>query len=93
MLNIIVNDASLSGGSAIASYTVLSSDNITSIASNLASAINNNSSLQTIGVTATSYNNVIVIASASPNTTTYNARLANSSGTGYATESVNFNLN
>ncbi len=45
VLNIVVNDAGLSGGSATVSYTVLSSDTKTSIASNLTSAINNNASL------------------------------------------------
>ncbi len=93
VLNIIINDANLTGGSATVSYTVLSSDTKTSIASNLTNAINSNTSLKTLGVTATSYNNVIVIASASPNTTTYNASSSNSGGNGYATESVNFNLN
>ncbi len=93
LLNIVVKDQGLSGGAVTASYTVASGDTTTSIATNLASTINNNSSLKTLGVTATSYNSVIVISSASTNATTYNVSSSNSTGTGYATESINFNLN
>jgi RHS repeat-associated protein len=71
VLTVTVYDAGLSGGSTAVSYTVLSSDNLTTIASGLASAINGNSSLSSLGVSATAVSTVVNIKSTSTNLTTY----------------------
>ena len=95
VLNIIVIDPGLTNGSVTVSYTVQSGALLPAIANGLASAINSNVSLQTLGVKATSNTNssIFAITSASPNTTTYNQSSSNSSGSGYASELVSFNIN
>ena len=89
-VTITVVDPALSGGSKSKTYTVLSGDNLNSIAAALASAINGDSALSTLGVTATSAGPVVNIVSASTNVTNYTT--STSSG---ATEamSVSPNLN
>lgn len=71
VLSITTYDAGLSGGSETDTYTVQASDTLTSIASGIASAINADSSLSAIGVTATSVGTVVNIKSVSLNATTY----------------------
>ena len=86
VLTITVLDASLPGGQVPISYTVQSSDTLNSVATNLASNINSNTSLQAIGVSATANSAVITIKSTSPNGTSYTA----STSTG-ATETITLN--
>jgi RHS repeat-associated protein len=88
VLTIKVLDTALSGGSEPVSYTATSGDTLTSIASALASAINGDGSLATLGVTATSFGAVVNIASASTNATNYSTSLS----TG-ATETLNISPN
>ena len=76
-------DSGLAGGTQAISYTVLSGDNLTSIATALTSAINGNSALSNQGISATSSGTVITITSNSPNATTYVP-----SYSGSATESI-----
>ena len=83
VLTILVCDAGLSGGQESVSYTVLSADTLATIASGIASAINADSALSAIGVTATAVSTVVNIKSASTNATTYTQSV--SSG---ATETV-----
>ena len=71
VLTILVCDAGLSGGQESVSYTVLSADTLATIASGIASAINADSALSAIGVTATAVSTVVNINSASTNATTY----------------------
>ena len=71
VLTLKVLDAALSGGSESVTYTVLSGDTLTSIATGLKSAVNADSSLSTAGITATSASTVVAISSTSKNATTY----------------------
>ena len=71
VLTISVYDAGLSGGQESVSYTVQSSDTLAGMASGMASAINADSALSAIGVTATVVSTVVNIKSASTNATTY----------------------
>lgn len=87
VLTITAHDPALSGGSSSASYTVLVGDSLSTIASGLASAVNANSNLSTLGVTATASAQVIRVASTSANTTTY----TQSENTG-ATETIVFGI-
>jgi len=82
-LTVNVFDQALSGGKETVSYSVLSGDTLTSIAAALASAINGDSNLSAIGVSATSNSTVLAIESLSPNVTTYSQSV--SSG---ATETI-----
>lgn len=54
VLTLTINDSSLPAGSVAVAYTVLSGDNLESIAAGLSTAINANSNLQGLGVTASS---------------------------------------
>jgi RHS repeat-associated protein len=83
VLKVIVFDSALSTGSETVPYTVLSGDTVTSIATNVAAAINADSNLSNIGVTASSSSTIVSIESVSPNLTTY----AQSANTG-ATETI-----
>lgn len=87
VITVNVYDAGLSGGTETITYTVLSGDTLTSIASGIASAINADTNLQAIGVSATSANTVVTVASNSVNATTL--REHTSSG---ATEIVSLNI-
>ncbi len=71
VLTLTVYDAGLSGGTQAVSYTVLSSDTLKTIATALATAINGNSNLSGIGVTAAANSTVVNIKSASINATSY----------------------
>jgi RHS repeat-associated protein len=83
VLTVNVFDQALSGGKETVSYSVLSGDSLTSIAAALASAINGDTNLSNIGVSASSNSTVLSIESLSPNVTTYSQSV--SSG---ATETI-----
>lgn len=83
VLTITVYDAGLSGGSEAVAYTILSGDNLTSIATNMAAAINADTNLQNINVTATSSGAVVFVDSSSISATTYTKSLS-----GGATETL-----
>lgn len=82
-LTITVFDAGLSGGSKAVNYVVLAGDTLTSIATNIAAAINADTALQTVSVSATSSSTVLNIASASGSATTYAKSIS-----GGATETI-----
>lgn len=86
-MTISVFDAGLPGGDEDVTYVVQSGDNLASITSGLASAINANSNLQGIGVTASSSGTLLTITSVSRNATRY--LTSKSSG---ATETILFDL-
>ncbi len=86
VITITFTDPNLSGGSHAVSYTVTGTDTLTSIATNLATAITADTTLGSLGVNATSSANVVNIKSLSPSITTYS-----SSVSGSATETVAFN--
>jgi RHS repeat-associated protein len=71
VMSLTTYDTGLSSGSELVSYTVHSGDTTSTIASALASAINGDSHLSAIGVTAAAVNNVLNITSTSTNLTTY----------------------
>lgn len=67
----VVYDAGLSGGSRTVTYTVLSGDTLTSIATGVANAINADGTLSAQGITASSSGTVVSLKSSSLNATTY----------------------
>ncbi|MBK9774265.1 MAG: LysM peptidoglycan-binding domain-containing protein [Candidatus Obscuribacter sp.] len=71
VLTITTFDPALAGGSEPVNYTVQAGDTLTTIATNLAAAINADTALQAIAVSATSSGTVLNIKSASANATTY----------------------
>ena len=83
VLTLTVYDAGLSGGSEAVAHTVLSGDTLTSIATNLTAAINANTNLQAVNVSATSSGTVVFVKSSSINATTYAKSLS-----GGATETI-----
>ena len=83
MLTLNFYDAALSGGKETVSYTVISTDTLTTIATAFKNAINADTNLQSIGLSATSSGTVVAITSNSTNITTYRA----SASTG-ATENI-----
>lgn len=68
---ITVNDAALSGGTKANSYTVVGGDTLTTIATGLANAINGDTSLSAIGVTALAVGTTVLMSSTSANQTSY----------------------
>lgn len=66
-----VVDSGLAGGQKVKSYTVIGGDSLTSIATGLRNAVNADSTLSAIGVTATSSAAVVTLRSTSTNVTTY----------------------
>ena len=76
VLTITVYDAGLTGGQQSVSYTVVSGDTATTIATGSKTAITGNSSLSAIGVTATSSSTVVNIKSTSQNLTTYSGSIS-----------------
>ncbi|MBS1993997.1 MAG: hypothetical protein JSS83_25975 [Cyanobacteria bacterium SZAS LIN-3] len=82
-LTLTVNDAALSGGTKSKTYTVVGGDTLTTIATALKNAINADTDLSGIGVTATSTGVKILISSTSVNQTSYS-----SSTSGGATETI-----
>ena len=83
VVTITVHDSGLSGGQKAKSYTVLSGDTLSSIAAALTSAINADTDLQGIGVSATSSGTAITMLSTSTNVTSYTE-----STSGGATETI-----
>lgn len=90
VLTITVKDPALTGGSRAVSYTVVSADTLTSIATGIKNAINADTALAGIGVSATSASTVVTITSTSTNATTY-AQSTSSGATETVTLSINFN--
>ncbi len=88
VLTITVYDAGLSGGSKAVNYTVLSGATLTTIATGIRNAINADSALTAIGVTATSSAAVVTLLSTSVNVTSYA-----SSVSGGATETLTLGAN
>ncbi len=87
-VTIVVSDPALGGGHTSETYTVLSGDTLTSIASGLTATINADTGLSSLGVTATSAGPVITIKSTSSNATTYSQ-----STSGGATETIALSIN
>lgn len=77
VVTITTFDPGLSGGQKAKNYTVLGGDTLTSIATNLAAAINADTDLQGIGVSATAHSTVVSLKSTSPNLTTFSQSVSN----------------
>ncbi|OPZ89329.1 MAG: tRNA3(Ser)-specific nuclease WapA precursor [bacterium ADurb.Bin425] len=87
-LTITFKDPALSGGSKNVNYTVLAADTLTTIATALRNAVNADTALQAIGVTATSTGTTITIRSTSQNATTYGQSVSTGS-----TETISLSVN
>ncbi|HEY9714299.1 MAG TPA: RHS repeat-associated core domain-containing protein, partial [Chroococcales cyanobacterium] len=87
-LTLTVHDPGLTGGSKSLSYTIQTGDDAPYINWNFMNAINGDTDLSGLGISATLYQNTLVIFSYSDNTTTY----TQSASTG-ATERLEFDLN
>jgi RHS repeat-associated protein len=79
VVSLVVHDAALSAAEVV-SYPVQTGDDFTAIAAGLTSAVNSDTTLQGIGVSATSTGAVVTISSTSANPTTY-ATTVNSGAT------------
>jgi RHS repeat-associated protein len=90
VLSLVLYDEGLTGGSTTLNYTVSSSDSLSSIASNLAAAINSNSNAQSIGVSASAAGALISLVSNSLNVTKYGPG-GSSGATEYLLVGVNAN--
>jgi RHS repeat-associated protein len=90
IVTITVIDPALSGGQTPVSYTVASADTLATIATGLKNAINANTNLAALGVTATVAGATITIRSNSVNATTY-LQTTNASATETVTLSINQN--
>ena len=88
VLTLTVHDTGLGGGQESDSYTVLSGDTLSSIAAGLVAAINADTSLQAIGVSASASGTSITLTSTSVNVTTYTE-----STSGGATETITLGTN
>jgi len=88
ILTITVYDAGLSGGSKAVNYTVLAGATLTTIATGIKNAINADSALTAIGVTATSSGAVVTLLSTSVNVTSYTSGVS-----GGATETLTLGAN
>jgi len=88
VLTITVFDAGLAGGQKAINYTVLAGATLTTIATGIKNAINADSALAAIGVTATSAAAVVTLLSTSVNVTSYT-----SSVSGGATETLTLGAN
>ena len=92
VLSIKVYDAGLTGGSETVPYTVPADNtSLTTVAAGLASAINADTHLSALGVTATSAAGVVSIKSSSPNLTTYSSSVTPTAAS--ATETLTFGTN
>ena len=87
VLTLLISDAGLSGGQESVSYTVLSGDTLAAIATALAAAVNADTNLSNIGVTASAVSTVVNLKSTSQNFTSY----AQSTSSG-ASESLTFGM-
>lgn len=83
VLTLTIHDSALGGGQEAVPYTVQSGDSLSDIASGLANAINSNSNLQGINVTASAVGTAVDVLSKSVNATTMT-----SSTSGGATETI-----
>ncbi|HEY9773582.1 MAG TPA: cysteine peptidase family C39 domain-containing protein, partial [Planktothrix sp.] len=72
-------DPALTGGTETVSYTVASADTLTTIATGIKTAINGDTNLQNLGLTATSSGAVVSVTSNSTNVTTYRASISSGS--------------
>jgi phage tail sheath gpL-like len=72
-------DAGLTGGTEAVSYTVASADTLTTIATGIKTAINADTNLKNLGITATSSGTVVTVTSNSTNITTYRASISSGS--------------
>ena len=88
ILSIKVLDSSLTGGSKVVSYTVLSNDTLSDIANGLKNAINSDTTLAALGITALSYGQVVTLLSTSETATTYEQFTSID-----ATEQIKFSIN
>jgi len=94
VLSIFVHDSALATNPTQISYTTISGDTTTKIATGLKNAINANSALAAIGVTATSATNVVTIESLSLNNTTYSESVSGAEVITLVTEATgHFTLN
>ncbi|MBK8223167.1 MAG: hypothetical protein IPK73_19295 [Candidatus Obscuribacter sp.] len=71
VLTLTAFDAGLAGGQKSVNYTVLGTDTLTSIAAGLTAAVNGDSALAAVGITATAAGAVLTLKSTSVNVTTY----------------------
>ena len=78
--SITIFDAGLSGGTKQKNYPITGIDTTSTIASGLETAINSDSSLSAIGITATAFMNTVDIKSTSTNATTYSQSVTTPSG-------------
>jgi RHS repeat-associated protein len=76
VLTITVFDAGLAGGSKAVNYTVLSGATLTTIATGIRNAINADTALAAVGVTATSSAAVVTLLSTSVNVTSYTSSVS-----------------
>lgn len=83
-----MHDAGLAGGLKAVNYTVVAGNTLTNIATGLKNAVNADTSLQAIGVTASSSAAVVTLKSTSVNVTTYTQ-----STSGGATEVITLGAN
>lgn len=83
VLTLTVNDAALAGGTKSKNYTVVGGDTLTTIATGLANAINGDTDLAGIGVTAQGIGPAVYMSSTSVNQTSYSSSLS-----GGATETI-----
>lgn len=86
ILTITAYDFGLSGGSASITETVDGGETLANLASNLATTINSNASLQAIGVSASASGARLTLTSVSTNPTSYAAKVTNSGGTALGKE-------
>lgn len=76
ILTLTFTDTALPGGSQSVAYTVLAGDTLTTIATALAAAVNANSNLRNLGVTACATGTNIAMVSQSANQTAYSKSLS-----------------
>jgi len=88
-VRIAVKDKGLTGGTQTIAYSVTASDTHTSIAAKLAANITSATSMQSIGVTATSNNNILSVQSASLNFTTLTPSVSTGSTATITADTVN----
>lgn len=73
VVTITTNDSALGGGTKAKNYTVLVSDTLTTVATALAAAINGDTDLSNIGVTAISVGTKVFVSTTSVNQTTFSS--------------------
>lgn len=86
ILTITAYDVGLSGGSLSVTETVNAGETLANLATNLAATINANTTLQAVGVSASSSGARLTFTSVSTNPTSYAAKVTNSGGTALGKE-------